>query len=72
MVPADPSFEAPHPVISGLLSLSPAASSLCPPQIVAWDEPDFQGRKQEFTSECYDMAACSIEHVRSARVESGT
>ncbi|XP_066465977.1 beta-crystallin A4 [Tiliqua scincoides] len=41
-------------------------------KIVAWDEPDFQGRKQEFTSECYDTAACSLEHVRSARVESGT
>lgn len=33
MVPADPSFEAPHPVISGLLSLSPGVSCLCPPRL---------------------------------------
>ncbi|KAJ6656714.1 hypothetical protein lerEdw1_003601 [Lerista edwardsae] len=41
-------------------------------KITAWDEPDFQGRRQEFTSECYDTAAGGLAQVCSARVESGT
>ncbi|KAH0625670.1 hypothetical protein JD844_015265 [Phrynosoma platyrhinos] len=43
------------------------------PQIVAWEEPSFQGRKHEFTSECYDLgSSCAFANVGSARVESGT
>ncbi|XP_053225140.1 beta-crystallin A4 [Podarcis raffonei] len=41
-------------------------------KIVAWDEPAFQGRKHEFTSECYDITLCGFDNVCSARVESGT
>ncbi|XP_053138703.1 beta-crystallin A4 [Hemicordylus capensis] len=41
-------------------------------KIVTWDEPSFQGRRQEFTSECYDIRSCGFDTVNSARVESGT
>ncbi|XP_072839551.1 beta-crystallin A4 [Pogona vitticeps] len=41
-------------------------------KIVAWDEADFQGQRQEFASECYDIASCGFNNVGSARVESGT
>ncbi|XP_062827895.1 beta-crystallin A4-like isoform X1 [Anolis carolinensis] len=41
-------------------------------KMVVWEEPSFEGRKHEFTSECYDVADCGFLNVGSARVESGT
>nr|XP_056715103.1 beta-crystallin A4 [Euleptes europaea] len=42
-------------------------------KLVAWDEPAFQGRRQEFTSECDDVAARGLEpSLGSARIEGGT
>ncbi|MGH0190394.1 UNVERIFIED_CONTAM: hypothetical protein FKN15_045454 [Acipenser sinensis] len=40
-------------------------------QIIVWDEECFQGRRHEFTSECYNVMEFGFETVRSFRVESG-
>lgn len=41
------------------------------PQIVVWDEKNFQGRRHEFTSECYNITELSFDTVRSFKIESG-
>ncbi|KAK6476377.1 beta-crystallin A4-like [Huso huso] len=40
-------------------------------KIIVWDEECFQGRRHEFTSECYNVMEFGFETVRSFRVESG-
>ncbi|XP_039361140.1 beta-crystallin A4 [Mauremys mutica] len=40
-------------------------------KIVVWDEEFFQGRRQEFTAECYDVRACGFQTLRSFKIESG-
>ncbi|XP_060106167.1 beta-crystallin A4 [Heteronotia binoei] len=52
----------------GCLSFNALLSLL----LVAWGEPSFQGQQHEFTSECEDIAACGLECIGSARIESGT
>ncbi|CAM2102929.1 unnamed protein product [Caretta caretta] len=39
--------------------------------MVVWDEAFFQGRKKEFTAECYDVRECGFQTVRSFKIESG-
>ncbi|PIO13516.1 hypothetical protein AB205_0023330, partial [Aquarana catesbeiana] len=39
--------------------------------IIAWDEECFQGRRHEFTSECYNIMEYGFETVRSFKIESG-
>uniref|UniRef100_A0A3Q3QB58 Beta-crystallin A4 n=2 Tax=Monopterus albus TaxID=43700 RepID=A0A3Q3QB58_MONAL len=39
--------------------------------IIVYDEECFQGRRHEFTSECYNVMEFGFETVRSLRVESG-
>lgn len=45
--------------------------SLYPPQIVVWDEPFFQGKKHEFTTDCYSTLEHGFSTVRSCKIESG-
>ncbi|XP_032303710.1 beta-crystallin A4, partial [Coturnix japonica] len=45
--------------------------SIPAPQIVVWDEPFFQGKRHEFTSECYSTPERGFNTVRSFRIESG-
>uniref|UniRef100_A0A8C8SAB3 Beta-crystallin A4 n=1 Tax=Pelusios castaneus TaxID=367368 RepID=A0A8C8SAB3_9SAUR len=40
-------------------------------KMVVWDEEQFQGRRQEFTADCYDIEACGFPAIRSFKVESG-
>ncbi|XP_019362900.1 PREDICTED: LOW QUALITY PROTEIN: beta-crystallin A4 [Gavialis gangeticus] len=40
-------------------------------KIVVWDEKNFQGRRHEFTSECYNITEFSFDTVRSVKIESG-
>uniref|UniRef100_A0A8D0GP25 Beta-crystallin A4 n=1 Tax=Sphenodon punctatus TaxID=8508 RepID=A0A8D0GP25_SPHPU len=40
-------------------------------QIVVWDKGSFQGRRHEFTAECYNIAALGFNNIGSFRVESG-
>ncbi|KYO28154.1 beta-crystallin A4 isoform B [Alligator mississippiensis] len=40
-------------------------------KIVVWDEKNFQGRRHEFTSECYNITELSFDTVRSFKIESG-
>ncbi|XP_048476680.1 beta-crystallin A1-like [Rhincodon typus] len=40
-------------------------------QIVVWERENFQGRRQEFTSECSNITQYDFDDVRSIRVESG-
>lgn len=45
--------------------------SLYPLQIVVWDEPFFQGKKHEFTTDCYSTLEHGFSTVRSCKIESG-
>ncbi|MGH0179864.1 UNVERIFIED_CONTAM: hypothetical protein FKN15_002537 [Acipenser sinensis] len=51
--------------------------SLCYPrvpllvQVKVWEQEYFQGKCQEFTSECCNIQNCGFDNVRSIRVESG-
>ncbi|XP_038229381.1 beta-crystallin A4 [Dermochelys coriacea] len=40
-------------------------------KMVVWDEAFFQGRKHEFTAECYDVRESGFQTVRSFKIESG-
>ncbi|XP_072420695.1 crystallin, beta A1, like 1 isoform X2 [Chiloscyllium punctatum] len=40
-------------------------------KIVVWERENFQGRRQEFTSECCNITQCGFDNVRSIQVESG-
>ncbi|XP_010010535.1 PREDICTED: beta-crystallin A4-like, partial [Nestor notabilis] len=40
-------------------------------QIVVWDEDFFQGKKHEFTTDCYSTAEHGFSTVRSCKIESG-
>ncbi|NXQ25781.1 CRBA4 protein, partial [Alaudala cheleensis] len=40
-------------------------------QIVVWDEPFFQGKKHEFTTDCYSTPEHGFSTVRSCKIESG-
>lgn len=44
--------------------------SLCP-QIIVFEQENFQGRQMEFTAECLNLADCGFERVRSVIVSSG-
>uniref|UniRef100_A0A8C9MS36 Beta-crystallin A4 n=1 Tax=Serinus canaria TaxID=9135 RepID=A0A8C9MS36_SERCA len=39
--------------------------------IVVWDEPFFQGKKHEFTTDCYSTPEHGFSTVRSCKIESG-
>lgn len=54
----------------GLCTTEPS-DSLHPPQIVVWDEDFFQGKKHEFTTDCYSTAEHGFSTVRSCKIESG-
>ena len=41
------------------------------PQIVIFEQENFQGRQMEFTSECLNLADCGFDRVRSVIVSSG-
>lgn len=45
--------------------------SLRLPQIVVWDEAFFQGKKHEFTADCYSTPEHGFSTVRSCKIESG-
>lgn len=45
--------------------------SLHLPQIVVWDEAFFQGKKHEFTADCYSTPEHGFSTVRSCKIESG-
>lgn len=45
--------------------------SLYSPQMVVWDEPFFQGKKHEFTTDCYSTSEHGFSTVRSCKIESG-
>jgi len=38
---------------------------------VVWDEPFFQGKRHEFTTDCYSTPERGFSTVRSFRIESG-
>ncbi|XP_014345864.2 beta-crystallin A1 isoform X2 [Latimeria chalumnae] len=40
-------------------------------KIVVWEQEYFQGKYQEFTSECCNIMDCGFDNIRSVRVESG-
>ncbi|NXP63508.1 CRBA4 protein, partial [Chloropsis cyanopogon] len=40
-------------------------------KIVVWDEPFFQGKKHEFTTDCYSTPEHGFSTVRSCKIESG-
>ncbi|NXD00775.1 CRBA4 protein, partial [Certhia familiaris] len=40
-------------------------------KIVVWDEPFFQGKKHEFTTDCYSTPEHGFSTVGSCRIESG-
>ena len=48
----------------------PPTVSLCP-QIVVFDQENFQGRQMEFTSECLNLGDRGFDRVRSVIVTSG-
>ncbi|KAI1233045.1 hypothetical protein IHE44_0006236 [Lamprotornis superbus] len=54
-----------------LWSLEEPSDSLYSPQIVVWDEPFFQGKKHEFTTDCYSTLEHGFSTVRSCKIESG-
>lgn len=50
---------------------NPPTGSLSSLQIVVWDEPFFQGKKHEFTTDCYSTPEHGFSTVRSCKIESG-
>ncbi|NXI30589.1 CRBA4 protein, partial [Sterrhoptilus dennistouni] len=40
-------------------------------KMVVWDEPFFQGKKHEFTTDCYSTSEHGFSTVRSCKIESG-
>ncbi|XP_014162653.2 beta-crystallin A4 [Geospiza fortis] len=40
-------------------------------KMVVWDEPFFQGKKHEFTTDCYSTPEHGFSTVRSCKIESG-
>ncbi|XP_009070335.1 PREDICTED: beta-crystallin A4-like [Acanthisitta chloris] len=40
-------------------------------KIVVWDEPFFQGKRHEFTTDCYSTPEHGFSTVRSCKIESG-
>lgn len=57
--PALPEHACPHPTLS------------LHPQIVVFDQENFQGRQMEFTAECLNLADRGFDRVRSVIVTSG-
>lgn len=49
---------------------SPSHLSLCP-QIIVFEQENFQGRQMEFTTECPNLADRGFDRVRSVIVTSG-
>lgn len=41
------------------------------PQIIVFEQENFQGRQMEFTAECLNLADCGFDRVRSVIVSSG-
>lgn len=41
------------------------------PQVTVFEQEHFQGKCQEFTSECCNIQQCGFDNIRSIRVESG-
>lgn len=54
-----PEHACPHPTLS------------LHPQIVVFDQENFQGRQMEFTAECLNLADRGFDRVRSVIVTSG-
>uniref|UniRef100_A0A8C0V520 Beta-crystallin A4 n=1 Tax=Cyanistes caeruleus TaxID=156563 RepID=A0A8C0V520_CYACU len=57
--------------LPGALAPPEPPDSLHSPQIVVWDEPFFQGKKHEFTTDCYSTPEHGFSTVRSCKIESG-
>ncbi|KAG2463921.1 CRB32 protein, partial [Polypterus senegalus] len=39
--------------------------------MIVWEQEHFQGKCQEFTSECTNIMNCGFDNIRSLRIESG-
>lgn len=55
----------------GASALTKPPDPLRPPQMVVWDEAFFQGKKHEFTTDCYSTSEHGFSTVRSCKIESG-